>query len=94
MGKYLVVGCDNGCIEIYDTDTLECLYGFGLVKFGPIKNLECNSTYQYIYGLDAEGDVYMAHFGNKNDYWNTLYIFIKYVLMCTQLHNLQQSQYP
>lgn len=39
MGKYLVVGCDNGCIEVYDTDTLECLYGFGLVKFGPIKDL-------------------------------------------------------
>lgn len=22
MGKYLIVGCDNGCIEVYDTDTL------------------------------------------------------------------------
>lgn len=76
MGKYLIVGCDNGCIEVYDTDTLECLYGFGLVKFGPIKDLECNSTYQYIYGLDAEGDVYMAHFGNKNDYWK----YIIYIL--------------
>lgn len=22
MGKYVVVGCDNGCIEVYDTDSL------------------------------------------------------------------------
>lgn len=39
MGKYVVVGCDNGCIEVYDTDTLECLYAFGLTKYGPIKSL-------------------------------------------------------
>jgi hypothetical protein len=62
MGKYLIVGCDSGSIEIYDTDIRECLYGFGLVKFGPIKNLECNPAYEYIYGLDGEGNVYMASF--------------------------------
>lgn len=38
-GKYLILGCDNGCIEVYDIDTLECLYGFGLTKFGCIKEL-------------------------------------------------------
>lgn len=53
MGKYLIVGCDNGCIQVYDTDTLECLYGFGLVKVGPIKNLEVNLANQTLFGLDA-----------------------------------------
>jgi hypothetical protein len=42
IGKFLIIGCDNGCIEVYNTDTLECLYGFGLTKFGPMKNLEYN----------------------------------------------------
>lgn len=66
MGRYLIIGCDNGCIEVYDTDKMECLYGFGLAKFGPIKNLECNPVCQFIFGLDTEGDVYMARFGSIN----------------------------
>ena len=62
-GKYVIVGCENGCIEVYDTDTLECLYGFGLTKFGPIVKLEVNEPNKSIFGLDSEGDVYMARFG-------------------------------
>lgn len=62
MAKYIVVGCDNGSIEVYDTDTLECLYGFGLTKFGPIKSLHSNLDNNYIAALDAEGTVYMAKF--------------------------------
>lgn len=63
IAKYAVVGCDNGCIEVYDTDTLECLYGFGLTKYGPIKGLEINKVKREIYGLDSEGEVYMCRFG-------------------------------
>jgi len=38
-GKFIVVGCSNGCIEVYNTDTFECEYAFGLSEFSPIIKL-------------------------------------------------------
>lgn len=62
MGKHLVAACDNGCIEVYDPDSMECLYGFGLVKFGPIRDLEWNAASSSILGLGPDGEVYQASF--------------------------------
>jgi hypothetical protein len=28
--QYAIAGCDNGGIEVYNSDTLECIYGYGL----------------------------------------------------------------
>lgn len=28
--KYVIAGCSNGCIEVYDSDLLDCLYSFGV----------------------------------------------------------------
>lgn len=52
---------------MYNTDTLECLYGFGLVKYGPIKGLEIggNGDTEWIVGVGGDGDVYMAQFGGN-----------------------------
>jgi hypothetical protein len=38
--KYLIVGCSNGCIEVYDSDLLKCLYSYGMCEFSGVKNMK------------------------------------------------------
>jgi len=38
--KYLIVGCSNGCIEVYDSDILKCLFSFGMCEFSGVKNMK------------------------------------------------------
>lgn len=35
--KYVIVGCSIGCIEVYDSDLLRCLYGYGVCEFSGVK---------------------------------------------------------
>lgn len=37
--QYLIVGADNGCIEVYDSDLLQCLYSYGVCEFSGVKKM-------------------------------------------------------
>ena len=37
--QYLIVGADNGCIEVYDSDLLQSLYSFGVCEFSAVKKM-------------------------------------------------------
>lgn len=38
--KYVIAGCSNGCIEVYDSDFLKFLYSFGVCEFSGVKNMK------------------------------------------------------
>lgn len=52
MGKFLICGCSNGSIEVYDSDTLECCMGFGMCKYGPINKMEINEKRE-LFAIDG-----------------------------------------
>jgi len=37
--NYLIVGCSNGCIEVYNSDTLKCSYGYGVCDRAGVKTM-------------------------------------------------------
>ena len=37
--QYLIVGAGNGCIEVYDSDLLKCLYSYGVCEFSGVKRM-------------------------------------------------------
>lgn len=37
--QYIIVGADNGCIEVYDSDLLKCLYSYGVCEFSGVKKM-------------------------------------------------------
>jgi hypothetical protein len=38
--KYIIVGASNGCIEIYDSDLLKCLYSYGMCEYSGVKAMK------------------------------------------------------
>jgi len=37
--QYLIAGTDSGCIEVYDSDLLKCLYSFGVCEYSGVKRM-------------------------------------------------------
>lgn len=37
--QYILLGCSNGCIEVYNSDTNKSMYSFGLGQYSGIKKL-------------------------------------------------------
>ena len=35
--KYVIAACSNGCIEVYDSDLLSCLYSCGVCEYSGVK---------------------------------------------------------
>ena len=57
--QYLIAGGDNGCIEVYNSDTLECLFGYGLTEKGVVSLKRVEES---LIGLDQKGHISIAHF--------------------------------
>lgn len=38
--KYIIVGCSNGCIEVYDSDLLKPVYSYGMCEFSGVKSMK------------------------------------------------------
>ena len=35
--QYVLLGCSNGCIEVYNSDLYTCCYSFGMGEYSGIK---------------------------------------------------------
>lgn len=58
--QYIVAGCDNGCIEVYNSDTFQCLYGYGLCESSGIRKLM--SIDHSLLALEEKGILCLAQF--------------------------------
>ena len=57
--QFIITSCNNGCIEVYNSDTFECTYGYGLCD-GNITTLQ--KFHDNLVALDAQGQLTIANF--------------------------------
>jgi hypothetical protein len=59
--QYAIAACDNGCVEVYSSDTFECLYGFGMCENSGISKLR--RVDNMLVALEKKGILSALHFG-------------------------------
>lgn len=56
--QYVLLGCSNGCIEVYNSDLYTCCYSFGMGEYSGIKQIL--RVGDSLIGLEDNGDMEIA----------------------------------
>jgi hypothetical protein len=63
MHSLLVAGCADGNMLVYDTTSGECLYGYGVMKKGEVREIKITKDGTRCVAIGEDWSPFMMNFG-------------------------------